>query len=122
MSLPLVSTQVELPQGFHRGATIGSIGGVVAAAGQHIKRKYDTKTKRVIRMRMASLMIKPVTSFTELSDHELQGMYVACKAGVTSIAQWLAGQDFPYTEISGLYDNLREERSMDGDHWGDNAW
>jgi len=94
VTLPQVNTQVELPHGFHRGATIGSIGGVIAAAGKRNGVKYNTKTKRVIRMRMATLMIRPISSFNELSDNELQGMFVACTADVDGIAQWLAGQDF----------------------------
>lgn len=97
--LPQVNTQVTLPQGFHRGATIGSIGGVIAAAGQLNGVTYDTKTKRVIRLKMASQMIKPVTSFNDLTDRELQGMFLACSGDVDSIAQWLGGQDFPCTPL-----------------------
>jgi len=109
MTLPQVK-KVGLPKGFHRGATIGSIGGIVAAAGTKVITdiypngvKYDTKTKRAIRLEMASLMIRPVTSFNQLVDHEIQGMLVACTADVAGIAQWLAGQDYPGTRIESDY-------------------
>lgn len=116
MTLPQVDTQIGLPPGFHRGRTIGSIGGVIAAASKRNDVKYDTKTERAIRMRMASLMIRPITSFNQLSDHELQGMLVACTADVDSIAQWLAGQEFEGLPQATEY---REEYpgELDGHPW-----
>lgn len=127
MTLPQVSTQVELPHGFHRGATIGSIGNAIAAAGTKQRKpvKYKTTVKRVIRMAMASWMFhRDITSFNQLGDLELQGMLVAVNRDVVGVAQWLDGQNFPSAPLppQDLYDDMREEGPLDGDRWGDNAY
>ena len=116
MSLPQVSNQVAVPQNFHRGITIGSITNAIAAAGVKNGVTYKTKTKRAIRMKMVALMIRPdIESFNELSDNELQGMMVACTAGVDQIAQWLDGQDFECQTITTTRGEYEEE-------WGPSDW
>ena len=115
MSLPQVSNQVAVPQNFHRGITIGSITNAIAAAGVKNGVTYKTKTKRAIRMKMVALMIRPIESFNELSDNELQGMMVACTAGVDQIAQWLDGQEFECQTITTTRGEYEEE-------WGPSDW
>lgn len=125
MSLPQINTQVELPPGFHRGATIGSIGGVIAAAGKRNGVRYKTATKRAIRMRMASLMIRQVESFNDLTDHELHGMFRACNHSLAldGIAQWLNGQGFPGTPLDPVQPTANdEEYYLDDDHRWDREW
>jgi hypothetical protein len=90
----------------------------VAAAGKKNGVKYNTKTKRAIRMRMASLMIKPIKSFKELTDYELQGMLVACTADVDAIAQWLAGQEFSGAAIEPRVCDPNFDPQVGDEGWG----
>jgi hypothetical protein len=95
------------------------VSGAIAAAGKENGVKYSTRVTREIRMDMASLMIRPIDSFNELSDDEIHAIGEACTYGVVGIAQWLAGRNYPCTEIEerqGYFDAYEEPAGCSDDY------
>jgi len=86
-----------------RGSQVARAMGAITAAGLVNGARYSTRTKRVIRLRVAGEMLgrQEVESFNDLTDAELRGVNATLVRCKHTVAEWLRGQDFEGKPVNG---------------------